>query len=191
MTQCLLVLPLQLESFAGRPTEHGNVLDWQLTPTPELQSFVIERSTDGVNFLPVAQQAVLPDTTHYRFTDGLLPSPGATLYYRIKMVKFDGTAGYSNIVALQTTSNSGTLTTSLTPNPARTSTTLVIRSLSSGPARILFLNTAGTPLYSRSVMVSAGTNTIDLPIPPQLPPGIYIVRTTTGSESSVSRLIAY
>ncbi len=73
--------------------------------------------------------------------------------------------------------------------PARTSTTLVIRSVSPGSARILFLNTSGTLLYSRSVIISTGTNTVDLSLPAHLPAGIYIVRTITGSESAVSRLI--
>ncbi|HEY4285813.1 MAG TPA: T9SS type A sorting domain-containing protein [Puia sp.] len=191
MTQCLLVLPIELEAFTGTPTVQGSLLEWQLAPSPELQSFMIERSTDGTNFLPVGEQAAFPDSTHYQFTDRLLPSPGATLFYRIKMVKFDGTTSYSNIVVLRTTSNTGILTTSLVPNPARTSTTLVIRSTSSGPARILFLNTAGTILYSRSVVINAGTNTVDLSVPAHLPAGIYIVRTSTASESSVSRLIAY
>jgi uncharacterized repeat protein (TIGR01451 family) len=189
MTQCLIVLPIRLESFTGRSTAQGSVLDWQLAPSPELQAFTIERSTDGSNFLPVGQLAALPDNTHYQFTDGPLSSPGATLFYRIKMVKPDGTTSYSDIVVLRTTSGSGVLTTSLAPNPARTSTTLLIRSASSGSARILFLNATGTALYSRSVVISAGANTVDLPLPAHLPAGFYIVRTTTGSESSVSRLI--
>ena len=189
MTQCLIVLPIQLESFTGRSTAQGSVLSWQLAPSPELQSFIIERSTDGANFLPVGQMAALPDSTHYQFTDALLPSPGATLIYRIKMVKFDGTTDYSDIVVLRTTSGSSVLATSLAPNPARTSTTLVIRSVSPGSARILFLNTSGTLLSSRSVIISTGTNTVDLSLPAHLPAGIYIVRTITGSESAVSRLI--
>lgn len=189
MTQCLIVLPIQLQSFTGRTTAQGNVLDWQLNPTPELQSFIIERSTDGANFLAIGEQAAFPDSLSYQFTDRLLPSPGATLYYRIRMVKIDGTTSYSNIVVLRTAGDSGLLTTRLAPNPARTSTTLAIRSASAGPARILFLDPTGQLIYSRSVAITAGTNTVELSLPAYLPTGIYIVKTTTGSESSINRLI--
>ena len=59
MTQCLVVLPIQLESFTGRSTAQGNVLDWQLNPSPDLRSFTIERSSDGLSFLPVGRAASL------------------------------------------------------------------------------------------------------------------------------------
>jgi uncharacterized repeat protein (TIGR01451 family) len=189
MTQCLIVLPLGLQSFSGHHSPQGAVLDWQLNPSPELRSFIIERSTDGSHFLSIGEQAAIPDSARYQFTDALLSSTGSTLYYRIQLVSIDGTTNYSNIVVLRSGNDAGTLTTHLTPNPARTSTTLVISSARPGSAQITCWSPAGAPVFSRGVTVSAGTNAVALSLPAYLPAGIYILKTTTGSESAISRLI--
>jgi len=189
MTQCLVVLPIQLESFTGRSTAQGNVLDWQLNPSPDLRTFSIERSSDGLSFLPVGRQPALPDSTHYRYTDPLPSSSGAVLYYRIRLEDINGTTNYSDIVVLRSPGSSGLFRTNLAPNPARVSTTLAISSPHSGSARISLFNATGTLIYSFSTAITEGTNAVRLPLPAQLPTGVYIVRTTTGSESSISRLI--
>ena len=189
MTQCLIVLPIRLESFTGRSTAQGNVLEWQLTPSPALRSFTIERSSDGLSFLPIGQQPAFPYSSHYQYADPLLSSPGAVLYYRIRLEDINGTTNYSNTVVLRSAGNSSLLTTHLAPNPARVSTTLAIWSPRSGSARISLFNVAGVLIYSQSTAITEGTTTVSLPLPARLPTGVYIVRTTTGSESSVSRLI--
>lgn len=191
MKQCLIVLPLGLQSFTGSSTSQGTVLNWQLEPSPELRTFIIERSTDGVHFQSIGEQAVLTDSSNYQYTDPLLPTSGSTIYYRIELVDFDGNSNYSNIVVIRTNDNGslGVLRTSLAPNPARTSTTLAIWSAIGGKAEITLWNTAGTLISSRESMIVPGTNTIGLSLPGNLPAGIYIVKTITGSESSVNRLI--
>ena len=189
MTQCLIVLPIQLESFTGRSTAQGNVLDWQLNPSPDIRSFIIERSSDGLSFLPAGEQPAFPDSTHYQFTDPLPSSSGAVLYYRIRMEDINENTSYSNIVVLRSAGSSGLFTTHLAPNPAQVSTTLSIWSPHSGSARISLFNAAGVQIYSQTTAIIQGTTTVSLPLSAQLPTGVYIVRTTTGSESSVSRLI--
>lgn len=190
MNQCFIVLPLGLQSFSGRTTPQGILLNWQLNPWQDLNSFTIERSTDGTHFLPIGYQAVYPDSGNYKYTDALLPSSGSTLYYRIQMTNNDGTSQYSNIVVLRTGDNSpDILTTRLSPNPARTSTTLAIWSANGGSADITLWSPAGALIQSRKTPISRGTTAVSLDLPPQLPTGIYIVRTTTGNESAISRLV--
>jgi uncharacterized repeat protein (TIGR01451 family) len=188
MKQCLIVLPLGLQSFSGRSTARGITLDWQVDPWPELQSFVVERSTDGSHFLPVGQAEAFQDITQYQFTDALLPSAGASLYYRIRMVNNDGSTDYSKTVAVNTGNGPAVLTTRLAPNPARTTTTLAIWSPHSGSALISLWSPAGSLVHSRQVTITEGTNTVELSLG-RLPTGIYIVRTTTGGASAISRLI--
>ncbi|MBS1603612.1 MAG: T9SS type A sorting domain-containing protein, partial [Bacteroidetes bacterium] len=190
MRQCLVVLPLGLQSFSGRSTARGILLDWQLSPWQGLQSFTIERSTEGTQFFSVGHKDAYPDSASYQYTDALLPSSGSTLYYRIRMDNNDGTSQYSNIVVLQTTDDSpDVLTTRLSPNPARTATTLAIRSAHAGPADITLWSPAGSMIRSRKTSISRGTTAVSLDLPAYLPTGIYIVRTTTSSESAVTRLV--
>jgi hypothetical protein len=190
MQQCLVVLPLGLQSFTGRTTSQGILLNWQLSPWQGLNTFIIERSTDGTNFIPVGRQEAYIDSTSYQFIDALLPSSGSTLYYRIRLDENDGTSQYSNIVVMRTGDSSpDILTTRLSPNPARTSTTLAIWSAHGGSADITLWSPSGAMIQSRKATISRGTTAISLDLPAHLPTGIYIVRTTTGSESAVSRLV--
>jgi hypothetical protein len=190
MYQCLVVLPLGLQSFTGRPTDQGIRLDWKLEPWQGLYQFAIERSADGTHFAPIGYQAAYPDSSQYRFVDALLPSSGSTLYYRIQTINDDGTTQYSNIVVIRTDDNSSDmLTTRVSPNPARTAATLAIWSPRSGTADITLWSPSGAMVQLRRTTISQGTTAVSLELPAHLPTGIYIVRTTTGSTSAVSRLV--
>lgn len=189
MQQCAIVLPLGLKSFEGRTSTGGNVLAWQMDPTLQMQSFIIERSTDNTHFLPIAEVAADPNGQDYRYTDGLLASPGTTVYYRIQLITVDGPAGYSSIVSVATEADRNVLTTRLSPNPTRGRTTLAVYTPRGGAANILLLTPMGIPVSTRQVTLTTGTNTIGLDLPSRLPAGIYLVRTVSGNQSSVSRLI--
>ncbi|MBS1662479.1 MAG: T9SS type A sorting domain-containing protein [Bacteroidetes bacterium] len=189
MQQCGMVLPLGLQSFSGRSTANGNTLDWKIAPTPELRSFTIERSTDGVNFLPIGEVAANPNGSDYRYTDALLASPGSTVYYRIQLVSVDGTTNYSSIVSLQTEPGGSVLTTRLTPNPAHDHTTLAVYTPRAGSATVTLLDPTGIPILTKQAALTTGTNAIDFDLPSRLRAGIYIVRTISGNQTSISRLI--
>jgi hypothetical protein len=58
--------------------------------------FVVERSTDGVNFSPV-DEVMSSDAYFYRFRDRTIPSGTSMVYYRIVACQHDGTVVYTNI----------------------------------------------------------------------------------------------
>lgn len=50
-------LPVTLLQFAGRKTTDGNLLNWITASEANSALFVVEHSTDGVNFKPVGEVA--------------------------------------------------------------------------------------------------------------------------------------
>jgi hypothetical protein len=93
----LIVLPLQLLSFDAQSAGSVNALTWTTTREVGVSDFVVERSSDGVQFRSigdrVAQQG-FSDDNDYSFTDSL-PTP--TSFYRLKMTDLDGTFSYSPV----------------------------------------------------------------------------------------------
>jgi hypothetical protein len=96
----------------------GNVyLDWTAADEVNLESYIVQKSTDGINFstlsqIPAKNNASL---TNYRYTDHLAAVAEHTmLFYRLAIRDIDGTTKFSNILRTNTDAASNL---SLYPNP--------------------------------------------------------------------------
>jgi hypothetical protein len=90
------LLPLELKAFTGVCRNEEVQLKWTTAIHSEYD-FVIERSTDKVNFAPVGK-VVTSSADNYSWTD-LSPLPGK-LYYRVKITKGNGESQYSAITTV-------------------------------------------------------------------------------------------
>jgi len=72
-------------------------LEWRTGQEIDFQKFVIERSGDGVNFVPVGQVDSRGSFTEYAFTDEspLDVERERMFFYRLKLLNDDGTHVYS------------------------------------------------------------------------------------------------
>lgn len=94
------VLPVTLVSFTAKPEGDRVQLAWTTTSEREADRFIVERSADLSEFLPVGE-LLAKGTTDQRQDYGLTdmnPKPGVN-YYRLKQLDFDGTAHYFKPVA--------------------------------------------------------------------------------------------
>jgi FtsP/CotA-like multicopper oxidase with cupredoxin domain len=73
-------------------------LNWRDNATNET-NFVIERSTDGVNFTQIATAPARANTGNVTYTDTSI-QPGATYTYRVAAVNIAGASLYSNLAAV-------------------------------------------------------------------------------------------
>lgn len=86
------ILPLELNSFKLTKEQQTVVLNWSTLGQDDIASYDIERSTDGINFEPLAQNLSSISAT---FTDNY---PLANYnYYRLKVNEIDETTSYSAI----------------------------------------------------------------------------------------------
>lgn len=100
-------LPIELTTFTGINASGVAQLDWVTVSETNNDYFVIEKSSDAINFNSIIHVDGAGNSTeeiHYRNYDSEpLPSSG-TAYYRLKQVDFDGKFSYSRIVAISNSS---------------------------------------------------------------------------------------
>ncbi len=96
-------LPIELMSFAGE--NNGDVNDLYWTTATEINNdfFLVQRSEDGYAFKDIGQVDAAGNssvTNSYRLTDNA-PLKGMN-YYRLKQIDFNGSASYSEVIAINT-----------------------------------------------------------------------------------------
>ncbi len=108
------ILPLTLLSFDARSAGSSNALDWTTTREVNLSEFVVERSSDGVEYKAIGNrgaQQTYSGNNYYSFTDSL---PASTSFYRLRMIDMDGSYSYSAIKAVN---HGAAISISCYPNP--------------------------------------------------------------------------
>ncbi|MBU0692528.1 hypothetical protein KKC97_11940 [bacterium] len=90
---------VELLSFRALPMiDHGR-LEWSSGAETNLDAFIVERSPDGQNFLPITRVDATGSYSEYTFTDSspLDLDMDRSFYYRLKMLDNDGTYRYSEV----------------------------------------------------------------------------------------------
>ena len=106
------VLPVNIKSFAGNKLSLNNVLNWELATETNISQYIIERSINGTQYLPIG--SVNYNTANggkYSFEDA---GVNTIAYYRLKIVNNDGSFSYSKIIMLNRADVSKL---TITPNP--------------------------------------------------------------------------
>lgn len=168
-----IILPVKLMSFTAKAMDNYNVLDWQTATEVNNDYFVVESSTDMINFKEIGRvdgagnsNAVLS----YQFVD--YTSFEKVIYYRLKQVDFDGVYTFSDIVAVKKT-NEGEA--NIYPNPATEVLFLDINSKEEALYTVRYVNVLGA-IVQEKIIVGAGSNTYQLTEFKQLNSGIYFVQ---------------
>jgi hypothetical protein len=110
-------LPVDLINFKLK-SDAGNVyLDWTTANEVNLQSYIVQKSTDGINFIPLAYIPAKNNSSlnNYQYTDRLAAVAGETkLYYRLAIQNNDQTTRFSNVQQANISTVSSLM---LYPNP--------------------------------------------------------------------------
>lgn len=110
-------LILGLMNFSGKTVGNNHaVLSWTISSAAErINTFEIQRSTDGINFATIAFVNRQPDLMDYHYTD-LVDGNQQDYYYRLKLINDGTTLVYSKVIALNF--NGPTEQIKVYPNPA-------------------------------------------------------------------------
>lgn len=101
-------LPVELISFKGKATPGGNLLEWSTASEINNQGFVVERSTDGKHFQPLAfipGNGTINSRHDYDYLDDKIGWDQYKSYYRLVQRDFDGKSEVSNIITVQTSTD--------------------------------------------------------------------------------------
>ena len=168
-----IILPVKLMSFTAKAKENYNVLDWQTSTEVNNDYFVVESSTDMINFKEIGRVDGAGNSNNVLSYQYLDYTPfEKVIYYRLKQVDFDGVYTFSEIVAVKKT-NEGEV--NIYPNPATEVLFLDIDSKEEAIYTIRYVNVLGATVQEKLV-VAEGSNTYQLAEFKQLNSGIYFVQ---------------
>lgn len=174
-------LPIELISFTGEERECEVDLTWQTQTETNSSHFIVEESRDGVSFFELERvEAAGFSNVHrtYYYTD---EAPGTYNYYRLKMVDFDGSSEYSDIIKVESGCYEPGIINGITdiyPNPTfngRAVRVHVYAGQIETTAQLVLRDISGRLMYEKNIMLDTGANTVSF-IPENLSPGLYFLQ---------------
>lgn len=169
-------LPVVWGGASATPRKDGIELDWSTLQEINNDHFIIERSSDGINFNPLMQQEGMGNTqtpTQYQILDRN-PSPGLN-YYRIVQVDYDGATDASNVVSAVYEAPLGMTWESVIPVPSEDFVSLTWLSDQREAVTLEVYDLHGRMVHQTELEALTGSNQLRLDIR-DYRAGIYFVR---------------
>lgn len=171
-------LPVEWLSFDARKNNNDVILNWKTTNSIRNSHFVVQRSTNTVDFISMATiKANTVQTYQYNDMAAFESSNANVLYYRFKQVDLDGRFSYSKIVSLK---NQASSIISVSPNPVIANIQVSYVANTNETITIAIVRNNGTFTYNKKFNATKGDNIFLINIEEQAA-GIYYL-TLTNSE---------
>ncbi len=183
-----LLLPLAQLGFTATLQQEKVQLGWNAGNETNLQGYVAERSTDGVNFTTVASAAAKNSTqASYAATDNIEKIAADQLYYRLKVTDNTGKYSYSNTIMVRLNPSKQVL--SAWPNPFTSQVTLQIASAVKSTATINLFDGTGKLVKHQDNIVQAGTSFVTVDNLQVLAKGVYYLEVVNGDKKTQTKII--
>ncbi|THH40434.1 T9SS type A sorting domain-containing protein [Neolewinella litorea] len=168
-------LPVTLVKWQASVAENAVALTWRTAGESSNDFFIVEHSVNGLHFSPLAERSGATDgeaTIDYTYRHAT-PSPG-TNFYRLVQYDLDGSATLFPVVSAYFRNDRSA--TAIYPNPATPGNAIHITADDqSAPVALFTLN-------GRKIAGLVVGSSTELSLPPDLPPGMYILRIGTHSQ---------
>lgn len=164
-------------------------LSWTVIADSKIKNMLVERSSDGINFISVSEVDVngFPNNNGYRATDNLSSFNYNVVYYRIKVIYENAATGYSKILKLPVLS--GEFNAKVVPNPAKSNARLNFYSSEASKLTIRLFNAMSRLISTNDFYAQAGLNSYDIPGIDKLSPGIYFINVNNAETPINLKLI--
>ncbi len=168
----------RVTALNGQVFSGYNFLNWTTDTVFNIVSMTLERSGDGITYIPVSNIVGGENQGLGEYTDNN-PLPG-TNYYRLAIEDINGSTDYSDVVVL---TRSEELVLAVKINPVRTDN-VVLSIISNDQNNYTFLirNSIGQTVSARQLQLTGGHQNITLPLP-RLQNGVYYITVLTTSDS--------
>jgi hypothetical protein len=188
-------LPVVFTALEANLNNNTTDLKWSTLSEKNNAKFIIERSTDMVNFIEIGIVKAVGNSNvknTYTFNDAK-PEAYATNYYRIKQVDFDGKFAYTNIASITTdvigkgVNNSDEVTVSAKVFPVPTKDVLNIEQLDGTTLNYSIIDVFGSEVLSGLTEITENGSSINVTT---LANGIYfLVAKTDSGQATKTRFI--
>jgi photosystem II stability/assembly factor-like uncharacterized protein len=180
-------LPVTFSSFTGINSGNFNKLKWTVSEEIDLSRYVVERSMDGSNFIPVGTIVATnsPGLATYQMDDPVNGSTGK-FYYRLKAFNRDGSYIYSDILIIRTNAGSQVV---ILGNPVNNKLVVGYNTRQKGFMEVVIHDALGRPLRRSRTQVNEGAGTYTVNGLEKLDRGWYIVSILLNRERFSERIL--
>jgi len=185
-----VTLPVSFTGITAVKNGDAADLNWQVSYEINTLKYVVERSTDGINFSDIGSTPFREGNglnNAYQYSDKDLPAGSGKIYYRIREVDVDGTVAYSKTVSVQQSALAGKL--SVYPNPARTSVTVSYNHSVGGMVSLRLFDLKGSLIWQQQQTAAAGQNNVQIDYIRNLPAGVYILQWFDGLTPEQTKIL--
>lgn len=183
-------LPVLWHSFEVQKSGNNAQINWSTGMEQNSKHFVVERSMDGIHFIPVSD--VIPSQApngnsqsilNYRFIDSK-PEAGVN-YYRIRQTDIDLKTHYTEIKSIVFGDD---LQVSMHPNPVQDQLSIRVFAPSALRAKVEIRDASGRLIKQSHLSLSPGAQEVSVEMQ-DLADGVYVVTFESGTNYKFSRLI--
>ena len=190
----VLGIPLstQLVHFDGKLKGNNVLLNWIVNVETNVRVYEVQRAVSGGKFQTIGKVAARGGQGQpivYDFVDRDLPLGQQFVYYRLNVVNYDGTHGFSPIVDIKIESINQ-LQLTLSPNPIKTGevSQLIFDAPQAGSGTISVINLLGAIIKRQNMTINKGKNSINIDTQ-GLKAGVYLIKLHTGQLQEAKRLV--
>jgi hypothetical protein len=176
-----VILPIELLYFDGNLVGDAVVLNWETTLEVKTDHYVIQRSTDGKQFVDIGAVTARGTYYQYKFTD-FTPAPGIN-YYRLKVVDTDGVHSFTRTIAVKIGEIKFELV-SVKPIPTMDNVNVTFNSNTTEELSVEVLNLLGKQMHKINYIPQVGTNEVTLDLV-DLKAGVYFLSINNGSSKNI------
>lgn len=174
-------LPVELSSFTGNCNNDNTVaLFWTTASELNVRNFVVQKSTDGIQFYDIASVNAVGNTNlpqNYSTLDNNFITESA--YYRLLIIDNDGSTKLSTVILMNCEDNtSGVNVYAVDQQGIFVKTNMAVSSNST----VEVFDVAGKRIYNEQITLPQGYYKHHLDMETILADGVYIVRLNTGSK---------
>ncbi|MFY7880538.1 MAG: SdrD B-like domain-containing protein [Lacibacter sp.] len=179
-------LPLRALTLKGNYNGQVN-LQWNTIEEQQVSFFEVERSFDGLQFSKVGRAGSQGEGSfEYDMVDNLNGLSGLDLFYRVKMVQFDGSVKYSNVLKMNIRSS---VRFQVLPNPFADFLNVQIKLDNKTSGFVRMLSSTGQTVYHAHYTLPGGINSIQIRELNKLPNGLYLLELHFGATTEMLQLI--
>jgi hypothetical protein len=185
------LLPVKLAYFSAQLNNSKVDLKWQTATEVNLNYFVVEKSTDGINFSEaglVFAKGNSTEKTNYSLPDNISTVQSGVIYYRLRSVDNDGKSQLSETRIIRI-NGAGKASVSILayPNPAISELRITIPAGLQNKKLSYEIVTLNGQTVKRSESASSSqTETLNITM---LSPGMYVVRVSCEGQIAQQKII--
>ncbi|MBA2610481.1 MAG: T9SS type A sorting domain-containing protein [Bacteroidetes bacterium] len=177
-------LPLNFKNFHGENISSLNKLTWETSEENNMTEFIIERSTDGINFLTISRQLPNNKPSNYTFNDNTYKS-NVINYYRVTGI--DNKGEYKSTFVIPIEGNYDNLTVSeIYPNPAKDKFSINFNSKTENSFTLKIKDLYGREIKTSQHLVNVGISQVYVSCN-EFSAGVYIVEVLDNFSKVISQ----